>query len=154
MVSSTDDMGPWDLCAKDVAGKFGVSERTIRGWARMGFLSAKRAGPKLWRFCANQIEALVSEWSAQNASHGGKAPTLDDIKSLHGLVLHEASDKTLVFVVRLSKAPTPDRCERMKSRIKEALCEADVEHVASTTPFSSRPQRISYRESHRVHRED
>jgi len=46
------------LSVHAVAVRFGVSDRTIRLWAKNGRLPAFKDGPKIWRFRATAVEAV------------------------------------------------------------------------------------------------
>jgi excisionase family DNA binding protein len=43
-----------------VADKLGVSERSVRNFARSGELPAQKVGPKLWRFREIDVTAYVN----------------------------------------------------------------------------------------------
>jgi excisionase family DNA binding protein len=46
------------LSVHAVAVRFGVSDRTIRWWAKNGRLPGFKDGPKIWRFRATDVEAV------------------------------------------------------------------------------------------------
>ncbi|HKB11713.1 MAG TPA: excisionase family DNA-binding protein [Vicinamibacterales bacterium] len=62
------------LSAHSAAIRLGVSDRTVRLWARTGRLRGYKDGPKIWRFRETDVEAararLASGRRAADASEG------------------------------------------------------------------------------------
>ena len=63
------------LSVHAVAVRFGVSDRTIRLWAKNGRLPGFKDGPKIWRFRATDVEAVRARLATRkrnSADHGGE----------------------------------------------------------------------------------
>jgi excisionase family DNA binding protein len=63
------------LSVHAVAIRFGVSDRTIRLWAKNGRLPGFKDGPKIWRFRATAVEAVRARLTTRrrnSADHGGE----------------------------------------------------------------------------------
>jgi excisionase family DNA binding protein len=66
------------LSAHSAAIRLGVSDRTVRLWARTGRLRGFKDGPKIWRFRETEVEAararLASERrdAADDAGEGSR----------------------------------------------------------------------------------
>jgi excisionase family DNA binding protein len=63
------------LSAHSAATRLGVSDRTIRLWARTGRLRGFKDGPKVWRFRETDVEAVRATLAperreARNAGRG------------------------------------------------------------------------------------
>jgi len=54
------------LSAHSAAIRLGVSDRTIRLWARTGRLRGFKDGPKVWRFRETDVEALRARFASEN----------------------------------------------------------------------------------------
>ena len=53
------------LSVHTVAIRCGVSDRTVRLWARNGRLPGFKDGPKIWRFRASDVEAVRARLTAR-----------------------------------------------------------------------------------------
>jgi excisionase family DNA binding protein len=53
------------LSVHAVAVRFGVSDRTVRLWAKNGQLPGFKDGPKIWRFRATDVEAVGARLAAR-----------------------------------------------------------------------------------------
>jgi excisionase family DNA binding protein len=63
------------LSVHTVAVRFGVSDRTVRLWAKKGRLPGFKDGPKIWRFRATDVEAVRARQMTgrrDTANHGGR----------------------------------------------------------------------------------
>jgi excisionase family DNA binding protein len=63
------------LSVHTVAVRLGVSDRTVRLWAKKGRLPSFKDGPKIWRFRASDVEAVRARLMTgrrDTANHGGR----------------------------------------------------------------------------------
>ncbi|TWU24747.1 helix-turn-helix domain-containing protein [Bythopirellula polymerisocia] len=58
--------------AKQAAELVDVSERTILLYAKTGMMPAHRVGPKLWRFCPDEIDAWMRATGPRTETRGRK----------------------------------------------------------------------------------
>jgi excisionase family DNA binding protein len=68
------------LSVHAVAVRFGVSDRTIRLWAKNGRLPAFKDGPKIWRFRATDVEAVRARLTARSRNSADQGEPGDDSK--------------------------------------------------------------------------
>jgi excisionase family DNA binding protein len=61
------------LSVHTVAGRFGVSDRTVRFWAGSGRLPGFKDGPKIWRFRESEVAAAqvrLTTWRRNGEPEG------------------------------------------------------------------------------------
>ena len=65
------------LSVHSAAIRLGVSDRTVRLWARMGRLRGFKEGPKIWRFRETDVEAVRARLATRRrraARASGESP--------------------------------------------------------------------------------
>lgn len=60
------------LSARTVALRLGLSDRTVRLWAKKGWLPGFKDGPKIWRFRETDVEAVRARLVSRRR-HGAEA---------------------------------------------------------------------------------
>jgi len=58
------------LSAHSAAIRLGVSDRTVRLWARTGRLRGFKDGPKIWRFRETDVEAARARLASERPGAG------------------------------------------------------------------------------------
>jgi excisionase family DNA binding protein len=66
------------LSVHTVAIRFGVSDRTVRLWAKKGWLPGFKDGPKIWRFRATAVEAVRARLRNRRRGTGDHGRELGD----------------------------------------------------------------------------